>query len=62
MGVGLGTGKKESRKALVTGIGKEYDINLWYRDWDYQIESWESMIERVVGLASRKVSGYGRLR
>ena len=30
------------------------------RDYDYQMEIWESMIESVVGLVYGEVSEYGR--
>ena len=66
MGVGLGSGKedmaRDSRKKLVTGIGNNWDRILGDRDLDYQMEILESIIERVVGLVSGKVSGNGRPR
>ena len=48
---------RDSRTELMTGIGNDWGSNFGDRDWDYQMEICESMIERVVGLTPGKVSG-----
>ena len=48
---------RDNRKELVIGKWNDWNSNLGDRDWDYQMEICESMLEMVVRLAPGKVSG-----
>ena len=51
-----GHGKRPQKRV------SDWNSNLGDRDWDYQMEILESIIERVEGLVPGKVSGNGRWR